>query len=331
VGPVPKVEGPGVWLALWLACESLTGCTGQPRVARRDGRAGGHHVTIQTRGSDSMSVIAVAWADEYSRVAPRVQVEVSGGGTATGFAALIQGSVQVANASRPMEPDESKLAGSQHPDLSPHAFLVGYDAVAVVVHRDNAVEQISVDQLRQIYAEDGRITRWSQLGVDEPHAFPDQIVLVSRQSSSGTYEFFREHVLGNHDFRRATHELDASKEVVALVSVTPAAIGFVGMGHVTSDVKALRVVGRDGRASAPTSENALNHKYPLARPLFLYTLGEPKGPVKEYVDWVRSEAGQRIVASCGYVPLPKATDQHGPPHAGPGPASLSPSTIEDVP
>jgi phosphate transport system substrate-binding protein len=130
-------------------------------------------------------------------------------------------------------------------------------------------------------------------------------VLVSRQSSSGTYEFFREHVLENEDFRQSSHELNGSKDVVALVGVTPGAIGFGGMGYATPAVKMLRVFAKDGQPSyGPTSENAISQRYPLARSLFLYTLGAPQGPARAYIDWVQSDAGQRIVETCGYVPVP---------------------------
>jgi phosphate transport system substrate-binding protein len=133
----------------------------------------------------------------------------------------------------------------------------------------------------------------------------DEIILLSRQSNSGTYYYFREAVLGKgHDFKLGSRDMHGSKDVVELVSKTPAAIGYSGMGYATPDVKMLRVAKKAGdKAYAPTVENTLNHTYPIARPLFMYTLGEPSGAVKKYLDWIHSEAGQKIVVQSGYVPL----------------------------
>jgi phosphate transport system substrate-binding protein len=287
----------------FVICCSLAVCGRKRAPAERAG-AVGQKAVIRVRGSDSMIHIAARWAEEYRRVAPGVQVEVSGGGSAPGFTALIEGAVDIADASRPPLERETAVAARRYPGRALQGTIVGYDAVAVFVHPQNPLDEIQLSQLRQIYVEGGTVARWSQLGVASPQG-DEPIVLVGRQSSSGTYAFFREHVLENGDFRRTSHELNGTREVVALVAVTPPAIGFGGMGYATSEVKALRV-SADGAAQtyAPTSANALARKYPLARPLALYTLGEPQGPVKDYVDWVRSDVGQAIVEACGYVSLP---------------------------
>jgi phosphate transport system substrate-binding protein len=142
------------------------------------------------------------------------------------------------------------------------------------------------------------------LGVTIPGAKDDSIVRVSRQSSSGTYEFFREHVLGNKDFKNGSRDMNGSKEVVELVGTTPTAIGYSGMGYATSHVKMLKIATKPGSpAVGPSVQNALDKSYPIARPLQMYTLGEPQGAVKNFVDWTLSEAGQKLVASSGYVPL----------------------------
>lgn len=253
--------------------------------------------------------LAQAWAEEYKRVAPNVSVEVSGGGSGVGIAALIRGTIDIANASRDMKPKEIEQA-RRNTGKEPKEFIVGYDALAVYVHKDNPLEEITEEQLAQIYAEGGTITKWSQLGVKVPGVSNDTIVRVSRQSSSGTYEFFREHVLQNHDFKNGSRDMNGSKEVVELVGSTPTAIGYSGMGYATPAVKMLKVAAKEGApAYPPTVENTLNKNYPIARSLQVYTLGEPEGAVKTYIEWLLSDAGQKIVESTGYVPLPP--DQRG--------------------
>jgi phosphate transport system substrate-binding protein len=264
---------------------------------------------IQNTGSDTMVNIAQEWAEEYATVDPAVSVEVSGGGTGTGIAALVEGTVDIANCSRRIEPQEIEQA-KKNTGKEPREFTVGYDALAVYVHQRNPLEEITLDQLGEIYGEGGKITKWSQLGIKMPQG-ADEIIRVSRQSNSGTYYYFRETILGKgRDFSLGSRDMHGSKDVVELVSQTPGAIGYSGMGYATSEVRTLRIAKKAGeRFFAPTVENTLNHTYPIARPLFMYTLGEPTGPVKKYLAWVRSEAGQKIVVQSGYVPLPKTGAQ----------------------
>jgi phosphate transport system substrate-binding protein len=258
---------------------------------------------IQNKGSDTMVNVAQVWAEEYRSVAPDVEVEVSGGGSGVGIAALIRGTVDMANASRDMKPQEMDSA-EKNTGKRPKENTVGYDALAVYVHKDNPIEEIELSRLAQIYVEGGSVTRWSQLGVTIPGVSDDTIVRVSRQSSSGTYEFFRDHVLEKHDFALGSRDLNGSKEVVELVSSTPTAIGYSGMGYATDDVKMLRLASEDGgTAYEPSVANTNNHTYPLARALHVYTLGEPEGALKAYIDWILSPAGQKIVEDSGYVPL----------------------------
>jgi phosphate transport system substrate-binding protein len=262
-------------------------------------------VVIQNTGSDTMVNLAQAWAEEYATVEPTVSVEVSGGGSGVGIAALIEGAVSIANCSRKFEPQEIEQA-KKNTHKEPREFLVAHDALAVYVDKNNPLNEITLDQLGEIYGEGGKITKWSQLGVKAP-AGGDEIIRISRQSNSGTYAYFREAVLGKgRDFKLGSRDMHGSKDVVELVSKTPAAIGYSGMGYATPAVKTLRVAKKKGDpAYAPTVEATLNHTYPIARPLFMYTLGEPSGAVKRYIDWVHSEAGQKIVVQSGYVPLPK--------------------------
>jgi phosphate transport system substrate-binding protein len=257
---------------------------------------------IQDKGSDTMVNVAQVWAEEYRKVAPEVEVEVSGGGSGVGLAALIKGAVDIANASRDLKPAEAEQA-SRNTGKTPVGFTVGFDALAVYVHKDNPLSEITLEQLGEIYAEGGRATRWSELGVKIPAA-DDTIVRVSRQSSSGTYEFFREHALGNRDYRLGSRDLNGSKEVVELVGGTRTAIGYSGMGYATPAVKMLKVGAKAGPAVAPTVAGVHDGTYPMARSLHLYTLGEPQGAVKQYIDWILSDAGQKVVEESGYVPVP---------------------------
>ncbi len=276
---------------------------------------------IQNKGSDTMVNVAQIWAEEYRKVAPRVEVEVSGGGSGVGIAALVKGAVDIANASRDIKPSEAEMAMANS-GKAPVDFKVGYDALAVFVHRDNPMDEITLAQLEELYAEGGRVTRWSELGVTIPGVRDDRIVRVSRQSSSGTYEFFRDRALKKRDFRLGSLDLNGSKEVVELVAVTRTAIGYSGMGYATDEVKMLRVSPKPGApAVAPTVASVHEKSYPLARSLHLYTLGEPQGAVKAYVEWILSPGGQKVVEESGYVPVPPAPT--GAPPAAPAPAPAS--------
>ncbi len=268
---------------------------------KKDSKTATETTTIQVKGSDTMVNVAQAWAEEYSAVAKDVEVEVSGGGSGVGLAALVKGTIDIANASRDIKAEEIKLA-KQNTGKEPKEFIVGYDALAVYVNKDNPIEEITLDQLKQIFAEGGKVTKWSDLGITIPGASSDEIVRVSRQSSSGTYEFFREHVLNNTDFKLGSRDMNGSKEVVELVGSTKTAIGYSGMGYANEGVKMLKIKTDNG-SFAPTVENAQSKVYPLARSLQMYTLGEPEGAVKKYIDWIISAEGQKILSDNGYVPL----------------------------
>lgn len=267
--------------------------------------AGHAKTTIQNAGSDTLVNVAQAWAEEYAEVEPSVSVEVSGGGSGTGIAALTAGTVDIANSSRHVTKDEIARA-KQNTGKEPVEFVVGYDALAIFVHRDNPLDEITLAQIADIYAETGKATRWSDLGVKLPGKSSAKIIRVSRQSNSGTYHFFREAILGKKaDFRLGSLDLHGSKEVVELIERTPGAIGYSGMGYATAHVKMLRVVKQAGApAILPCVESTLNGSYPIARPLLMYTLGEPTGHVRQYLQWIYSETGQRLLAKCGYVPVP---------------------------
>jgi len=290
-----------LWGVLPLLGVSPSGCSKGGEDAAKPGKAA--RTIIQSKGSDTMVNVAQAWAEAYQKVDSGVEVEVSGGGSGVGIAALIRGTVNIANASRNMKPQELESA-RKNTGKEPKEFVVGYDALAIFVHKDNPLEEITLDRIAQIYAEGGAITKWSDLGVKLPSG-QDEIIRISRQSSSGTYEFLREHVLKDKDFKLGSRDLNGSKEVVELVANTPGAIGYSGMGYATKGVKMLKVAEKAGvQACAPCVENALDKSYPIARSLLVYTLGEPQGATKKYIDWTMSDAGQKIVEESGYVPIP---------------------------
>jgi len=293
----------GITAALLALCLLQTGC-GKSGSSSGGGTDTAGKVTIQNKGSDTMVNLAQAWAEEYKKVAPDVDVEVSGGGSGVGIAALEKGAVDIANASRNMKPEEIEQA-KKNTGKEPKEFVVGYDALAIYVHKENPLNEITLEQIAQIYAEGGTLTKWSDLGVQIPGTSDQQIVRVSRQSSSGTYEFLREHVLNKKDFKLGSRDMNGSKEVVELVASTPTAIGYSGMGYATPAVKMLKVIKKAGdTAYEPNVANTLAKTYPIARSLQVYTLGEPQGGVKKYIDWIMSDAGQKVVEATGYVPLP---------------------------
>jgi phosphate transport system substrate-binding protein len=261
---------------------------------------------IQDIGSDTMVNLAQAWAEEYAKVSPAVSVEVSGGGTGQGVAALINGTADIANASRKLEPEEIAKAKKAH-GSDPTEYMVGYDALSVFVHKSNPLTEISLEELGEIYREGGKIDSWDQLGVKSiPGAQGNKIVRVSRQNNSGTYHYFREVVVGKkNDYKAGSLDMNGSKDVVELIARTPTAIGYSGLGYATPAVKILKISKKKGEpAVQPTIASTLDKTYPIARPLFMYTPGTPSPEVKKYIDWVMSPAGQKIVEQTGYVPLP---------------------------
>jgi phosphate transport system substrate-binding protein len=268
--------------------------------------------TIQNSGSDTMVNLAQAWAEEYAKIDPSVSVEVSGGGSGTGIAALINGTVDIANCSRKLEPEEFARAKEAH-GAEPIEHVVGYDALAVYVHKDNPLDAITLEQLGEIYGEGANIEKWSQLGLSHAGCPTDEIIRVSRQSNSGTYFYFREAILGkNRDFKLGSRDLHGSKDVVELVAGTPCAIGYSGMGYATPAVKALKIAKKAGeQAYPPTVATTLDGTYPIARPLYLYNVGTPPEHVAKYLEWLYSERAQAIVAESGYVPLPKGASPPG--------------------
>jgi len=255
---------------------------------------------IQNKGSDTLVNVAQAWAEAYQTVDPATVVAVSGGGSGTGIAALINGTVDIANASRAMKDKEIKLAKDSGHDPVQH--IVGYDALAVYLHADNPISDMSIEQLAEIYGDGGSYTKWTDLGVEVPGCKDQTMVVVSRQNNSGTYAYFRETVLGKGDFRLGTRDMHGSKDVVDLVENTPCAIGYSGLAYATEHVK-LACISQTtgGECTSPSVETASDGSYPIARPLFMYTNGEPTGYVGKYLNWIKSETGQCIILEKGYA------------------------------
>ncbi len=258
---------------------------------------------IQNKGSDTLVNVAQAWAEAYQGVDPEVAVAVSGGGSGTGIAAMINGTVDIANASRAMKQKEIDLAKSHGQDPIQH--IVGFDALAVFLNEHNPIDEISIPQLAEIFGEDPSVTKWTDMDIEVPGCKDQEIVVVSRQNNSGTYAYFRKAVLGGkRDFRLGTLDMHGSKDVVDLVEKTPCAIGYSGLAYATSELKMARISKETGGdAIAPSVATASDKSYPIARPLFMYTNGQPQGAIGEYLQWVLSDAGQCIILDKGYAPI----------------------------
>ncbi len=259
---------------------------------------------ISNSGSDTMVNLAQMWAEQYDSVAPGVSVEVAGGGSGVGIRDLMQGIVDIANASRAMKPAEQEQVKA-NTGKDPVEWVVGYDAVAIYVHKDNPVDKLTLGQLATMYGEGGSVEKWSQVGADMASiGAKDEVVRISRQNSSGTYFYFRDVVLNKRDFKLGSKDMSGSKDVVELVGRTKGAIGYSGMGYAAESVKFVKIAkDENSPAYEPSLESVASGDYPLARPLRMYTLGQPEGDVKAYLDWILSDAGQTIVKESGYVPV----------------------------
>lgn len=269
------------------------------------GRDGTQRTVIQNKGSDTLVNVAQAWAEAYGAIDPSLAVAVSGGGSGTGISSMINGTVDIANSSRAMRPEEIEAARAQGQD--PIEFIVGYDALAIFLHHDNPLSELRVAQLASIYGERGELTRWAQLGVTVPGCESGEIILVSRQNNSGTYAYFQEAVLGEDEFKLGTRDMHGSKDVVDLVENTPCAIGYSGLAYANEHVNMPCVQFEDGPCVTPSVETAIDRTYPIARPLFMYTSGQPVGGIRTYMDWILSNEGQCIILDMGYAPVRNLT------------------------
>ncbi len=263
--------------------------------------------TIANVGSDTMLQLGMAWSEAYKKKVPDVNVEVNGGGSGVGIAGLINGSVDLANSSKAIEDKEKEdLKTKQSKEAK--EFMVGYDALSIYVHKDNPLNEISIEELAEIYKEGGKIRKWSDLGVTAiPGAKGDDIVVISRQNNSGTHHYFKEAIVGKKTEERADKiNQNGSADVVNIIGTTPNSIGYSGMGYHTDKVKTIKVSKKKGEPTVlPSIETTLNKTYPIARPMFVYTAGEPAPHIKAYIDWILGPEGQAILKEQGYVPTPK--------------------------
>jgi len=285
--------------AIWL----LAAC-GPPQPGS-DSEAPAAAQIIENKGSDTLVNLALAWAETYMSWHPRARISVTGGGSGTGIAAMINGTVDIANASRALKPEE--IASAEANGITPVEFTVARDAIAVVVHPSNPVDRLTLQLVSDIYT--GKITNWSQVGgEDRP------IVLLSRESNSGTYVYFLENVirLGNKGsdllFSPDTLLMSSSEGISVEVRQNPNSIGYDGLGYVTPDQKMI-AVARDASGSyvLPSAESVNDGSYPISRPLYMYTAGKPTGEIKAYMNWIVDD-GQALVAKLGFVPLKAAME-----------------------
>ncbi len=284
-------------VALLLIGLTLAGCGTQSTQSTTGGAA----TTIQNKGSDTIVNLALAWAERYQTLEPDVRIAVTGGGSGTGIAALINGTVDLANASRQIKTEEVEAA--QVNGIDPVEFVIARDAIAIVIHPDNPVDELTLQQVSDIYS--GKITNWQEVGgEDRP------IVLLSRETNSGTHVYFLEEVirLGEKDnktlFSPDTLLLPSSEGIGVEVRQNPNAIGYDGLGYVTADMKTIAVSRGPGEPYYPPTAKTVNSgQYPIARDLYMYTAGEPQGQVKAYLDWILSPAAQEIVLELGFVPI----------------------------
>ncbi len=248
-----------------------------------------------------MLQVGLAWAEAYQEKNPDVLINVNGEGTGTGVTAMINGTTDFAQASRPFKEKEIKDIVAAR-GVEPVEHIVGFDGIAVFMHPDNPIKKVSMAQLKEIWAEGGTIDNWSQLGG------PDlKIERFGRSNSSGTYGFFQSAVLGKGvEYKPGTGAQPGSTAVVELCQETVGGIGYSGMGYKTDKVGWLAVSKTDGGAAfEPGNETVGSGDYPIARKLYIYTLGEPTGVVKEYMDWIKGPEGQKVLADEDFVPLPK--------------------------
>ncbi|MBK8421119.1 PstS family phosphate ABC transporter substrate-binding protein [Candidatus Villigracilis saccharophilus] len=258
---------------------------------------------IENKGSDTIVNLALAWAEKYQGNHPDVRISVTGGGSGTGIAALVNGTVDLANASRKIKDEETSEA--QANGVTPVEHIIARDAIAVIVNPNNPVNELTLQQISDIYS--GKYTNWNEVGgEDRP------IVRLSRETNSGTHVYFLETVLrlGSKEdktlFSTNTLLLPSSEGIISEVRDNPNAIGYDGLGYVPKDLKMIAIAKEAGGEYVLPSIDTVNDKtYAIARDLYMYTNGEPAGIIKDYLDWILSDEAQVIVAELGFVPAIK--------------------------
>lgn len=250
---------------------------------------------VNIKGSDTMVILVQRWAEEYMNTHAGKVIEVTGGGSGTGIAALINGTTQICMSSRPMREDEKRKLRDRYQTMG-NEIAVARDGLSVYVHEQNPVKELTLEQLRRIYL--GEVTNWKDVGGKDAI-----IVLYSRENSSGTYVYFKDHVLEGKDYSSRCQNLPGTAAVVNAVLKDPNGIGYGGAAY----ARGVRDVGIKRDASAQplvaSPQTVADGSYPISRFLFFYTRTKPAGDVKEFIDWVLSTEGQRVVTSVGYFPL----------------------------
>lgn len=281
-----------------IAVLALSGCAPSSAAASSSGQTS---VYIQNKGSDTIVNLALAWAEQYQQEHPDVRISVTGGGSGTGITALIDGTVDIANASRAMKAEE--IAEAQAKGVEPVEHVIARDAIAVIVNPENPVDRLSLEQISLIYR--GEITNWQEVGgEDRP------IVCLSRETNSGTHVYFLEEVvrLGDKESKNlfSTHTLllPSSEGIIAEVRDNPNAIGYDGLGYVIPEVKVLAVASGAGQPYViPSVETVNSGEYPVSRDLYMYTNRSAGQAIQDYLDWIVSSAAQEIVVELGFVPV----------------------------
>jgi phosphate transport system substrate-binding protein len=281
----------------------LLGCS-SPNSSAGQAASSSSTSSIQDVGSDTLVNLALAWAERYQQSRPNIRISVTGGGSGTGLAALINGTTDIANASRAITDDEIKQAKAK--GENPKQFVVSRDAIAVMVNPSNPISKLTLKQISRIYK--GETNNWSELGGENR-----PIVRLSRDSNSGTHVYFLGAVirLGSTTdksiFSEDTLLLPSSEGIIAELKDNPNAIGYDGLGYVTPDVKVIAIATDiSGPYVLPSVATVNDNTYPISRDLYMYTNGEPSGALKDYLDWIYTPEAQKIVGDLGFVPI-KAT------------------------
>ena len=252
--------------------------------------------TVTIKGSDTLVRLGQRWAEEYMKQNADVTIQVSGGGTGTGIAALLNGATDVCEASRDMKEKEYELAKSK--GISPHRISVALDGIAVFLHEENPVKELSVAQLKGIYT--GSITNWKEIG-----GVDSRIILYGRENNSGTYAYFKEEVLDDEDYSEYTQTLPGTAAVVNAVSKDKNGIGYGGIAWAKGVKYAAVRLKDDSPAVVPSAATVSSGDYPISRDLYWFFNGKPTGELKKLVNWALSEQGQKWAAEMDYIPLPK--------------------------
>lgn len=270
---------------------------------------------IENKGSDTIVNLALAWAEAYQGESSYVTISVTGGGSGAGIASLINGTADIANASRKIKDEE--IQNAQANGIEPIEYVIARDAIAIIVHLDNPISQLTLQQVSDIYS--GKYNNWKELGGDDR-----PIVRLSRETNSGTHVYFLEEVLrlGESEnktlFATDTLLLPSSEGIIAEIRENPNAIGYDGLGYVTEEMKVVAIATQPGNLYImPSVETVNDLTYPISRDLYMYTAGEPQGIVQDYLSWILGAEAQEIVRELGFVPILTHTDSSSPSEGNP--------------